>query len=274
MAAEMANVRAIQDQYDTIIETCFKTPDGSEVCPLYGPTEENTRAQLEAAQLQLAAAQAALDALKAGPTAAQRNAANGAVALAMANRDLAQAQLDLLLAGATPEQIRQAEVGVEQAQLAVEQAQVAVTQAEAGVTQAEAAVVQAEAGLMAAQKALARMTLKAPFAGTVAAIMADPGEVVSSGAPVVVLADFNSWQVETTDLTELDVVALEVGLPAEVRIDAIEDEALAGTVTDIARVSALVRGDVTYVVTVSLGDVSNLPLRWGMTAFVDVAVER
>ena len=267
VAAEMANVRTIQDNYDAIIEACFELPDGKEVCPLYGPTEENTRAQLEIAQLQLSAAQEALDALLAGPTSAQQRAAGGAVAVASANRTLAQAQLDLLLAGATPEQIRQAEVGVEQAQLAVTQAQTAVTQAEAGVTQAEAGVVQAQASLDAAQKALARMTLTAPFAGTVASILVDEGEVAATGVPVAALADMSAWLVETTDLTELDVAAIAVGAPAEVQIDAIDDELVSGTVTEIAAVSTLTRGDVTYPVTVRL-DASDLPLRWGMTVSV------
>ena len=269
VASELANFTGIQENYDAIIDACFELPDGSEVCPLYGPVEESTRAELEIAQLQLSAAQAGLDSLLAGPTAAQQQAAGGSVALAVANRDLAQAQLDLLLAGATDEQIRQAEVGVEQAQLAVEQAESAVQQAEAAVIQAEAGVTQAEAALVAAENALARMTLTAPFAGAVASIMVDEGEVVSSGVPVVMLADFSEWQVETTDLTELDVVAVEVGAPVEVRVDAIDDEIVSGTVTEISQVSALIRGDVTYAVTVQLAP-SELPLRWGMTVAVDV----
>ncbi|MCP4428705.1 MAG: HlyD family efflux transporter periplasmic adaptor subunit [Chloroflexi bacterium] len=269
VAAATAELRSIQDGYDAIIDACFKMPDGSEVCPLYGPTEENTRAQLEISQLQLSAAQEGLNALQAGPTSAQRQAAGGAVALAVANRDLTQAQLDLLLAGATDEQIRQAEVGVEQAELGVEQASTAVAQAEASVTQAEAGVIQTQAGLAAAQKALERMTLTAPFAGTIVSIMTNEGELASSGVPVVVLADMSEWLVETTDLTELDVAAIAVGDATEVRIDAIDDELLSGTVTEIATVSTLTRGDVTYAVTVQL-DANTLPLRWGMTAFVDV----
>ncbi len=269
VASEMANYQSIQKNYDAIIDACFKLPDGSEICPLYGTTEENVRAQLEIAKLQLDAAQSGLDSLLAGPTAAQQQAAGGAVAVAVANRDLAQAQLDLLLAGATDEQIRQAEVGVEQAQLGVQQAETAVTQAEAAVTQAEAGVAQAQAALATAEKALARMTLTAPFAGTVASIMVDVGELVSSGAPVVMLADFDEWQVETTDLTELDVVAVEIGSPVEVRVDAIDDELVMGTVTEVSQVSTLIRGDVTYAVTVKL-DQSDLPLRWGMTVAVDV----
>jgi multidrug efflux pump subunit AcrA (membrane-fusion protein) len=81
------------------------------------------------------------------------------------------------------------------------------------------------------------------------------------------------WLVETTDLTELDVVAVAVGYPAEVRIDAIPDEVLQGTVTDIATVANPARGDVNYTITIELEETADLPLRWGMTAFVDIDVE-
>jgi multidrug resistance efflux pump len=275
VAAAMANEEALQSTYDDIINACFETPDG-EVCPLYGATEEQTRFRLQAAEAQLTAAQAALDELNEGATEAQRRAANAAVAMAAAERDTAEAQLDLLLAGTRQEQIDQAEVGVEQAQAAVAQAEVAVEQAEAAVAEAEAGVTQAEANLRSAQANLERMTLKAPFTGTVGSIAVEQGEVVTAGMPVVTLANISGWLVETTDLTELDVVALSVGDPVEVHIDAIPDEVVPGTVTDIATVSTLTRGDVTYAVTIRLDEdaAMELPLRWGMTVFVDIDVDR
>jgi multidrug resistance efflux pump len=109
---------------------------------------------------------------------------------------------------------------VAQAILAEEQAQVGVTQEEAAVTQAEAAVTKAEADLEAAQKALDRMLLTAPFDGQVGDVLTEVGELVGPELPVVRFADFGGWLVKTTDLTELDVVAVKNGLPAEVRVDA------------------------------------------------------
>jgi len=159
---------------------------------------------------------------------------------------------------------------VELAQTAVAQAETAVAQAEAGVAQAEAALQQAQANVQAAELALSRMTLRAPFAGTVANIQPELGELVAPGSPVVSLADLDTWLVETTDLTELDVVNIQVGEEVELQIDAIPDETLRGTITDIDSVATPSRGDVTYVVTIELGDTSDLPLRWGMTVFVDV----
>ncbi|MCB8945630.1 MAG: efflux RND transporter periplasmic adaptor subunit [Ardenticatenaceae bacterium] len=262
VAQANAALNAIQTQYDDLIEN-----------EILGPIEEDTRYQLEIAQANRSAAQARLDELNAGATPAQVWAAGAGVTLAQVEQGRAQAQLALLLAGATPEQINQAEVAVQQAETAVTRAELTIAQAEAGVAQAETAVLQAQASLDAAQDALDRMTLTAPFAGTIASLTLELGEVATPGVPVGIIADFSGWHVETTDLTELDIVAVKVGLPVEVQVDALPNEVLEGVVEDIAAVASLTRGDVTYAVTIRLEDVSDLPLRWGMTTFVDVDVE-
>jgi multidrug resistance efflux pump len=273
VAAAQAELDSLQRTYDQILDSCFTLPDDTEVCPLFGPVEEQTRAQLEVAKSNLASAQSAEAEARAGATPAEQVLANSGVGVAAASRDQAQAQLDLLLAGPRQEQIRQAEVGVEQAKLGVEQAQVQVTLAEAAVTQAEAGVTQAEADVEAAQKGLERMTLTAPFDGKVSEILTEVGELVGSGVPVVRYADFGGWLVKTTDLTELDVVAVKNGLPVNVRVDAIPGEVISGEVTDIATVASVLRGDVTYEVTIALDENGELPLRWGMTTEVEIETE-
>lgn len=263
VAAAAAEERVIQDQYDQLIQH-----------DVGGPPEEQLRYALQASEAALTAAELSLAELAAGPTNAERWAGSAAVPVAEAQRDAAQAQLDLLLAGARPEQIAIARVGVERAEVSVAQAQAAVAEAEVARGQAAAAVTQADAALAAAQVALDKMTLRAPFSGTVAKLDVELGQVVSPGSPVVVLADQNGWLVETTDLTELDVVALKTGIVAAVRIDALPDETLAGRVTDIAAVSTLNRGDITYVATIALDENPDLPLRWGMTALVTAQVSQ
>ncbi|MCB9445009.1 MAG: efflux RND transporter periplasmic adaptor subunit [Ardenticatenaceae bacterium] len=228
--------------------------------------------QYNASVAQVQAAQAALNELQAGATDAERQAAFSAVSAAVAQRDAAEAQLNLLLAGAKPEQITVAEAGVEQAQAAVAEAELGLKQAETAVTQAEAGVEQAQAAVDVAQEALDQMTLTAPFAGTVGSVMVELGELAAPGLPVVALADFSGWQIKTTNLNELDVVAVENGLPVEITVDALPGETLKGTVAEIADVSALVQGDVTYVVTIDLEPRPDLPLRWGMTVFVNIDV--
>ncbi len=275
VAAWLGQLRAVQDEYDAILNNCYPVtlPDGSSqtVCPEYGPVEEAKRAELQQAQLQYQAAQAALDALQEGPTSGQQAAASGAVSVALANQALAAAQLALAQAGPTAEQIRQAEIGVELAHTAVAQAEAGILQAQAGVAQAEAALLQAQTNLQAAEVALARTTVRAPFAGTVAAVNVEVGDLAAPGAPIVSLADFSGWLVETTDLTELDVVNINPGDPVEIRVDAISGETLHGTIQTIDSMATPSRGDVTYAVTIALDDATRLPLRWGMTVFVDVS---
>lgn len=233
------------------------------------------RAQLNynAAVANVNAAQAALDEARSGATGGQRQSAFGNVSSAAAQRDAMQAQLDQLFAGSREEQITVAEASVAQAESAVAEAALAVVQAGTAVTQADAGIAQAEAAVNSAQDSLARMTLKAPFDGVVADIQPALGEVVGSGVPVVTYGDFGGWLVKTTDLTELDVVDLKVGAPVEIQIDAIPGEVLMGTVSNIGTTSQLTRGDVTYEVTIALDDLKDLPLRWGMTVFVNVDVD-
>ena len=219
----------------------------------------------------MAAEQAALDELLAGPTAAQQQAAYGSVAVAIAQRDAAQAQLDLLLADPKAEQITIAQVAVQQAQLTVTQAEDAVLQAEAAVAQAEAALTQAEAVRDAAQLALDEMTLYAPYGGILTSLDVQIGDLVMPNEPILVVADTSEWRIETTDLTELDVVSVAVGSTVEIQIDAIPDETLQGSVTNIDPTSTFNQGDVTYRVTIRLDEIKeDLPLRWGMTTAVDI----
>ena len=260
VAAAQAQYLAAQKQYEPITQnTSLDQAD-----------RDQAAYQLNAAVAGVNAAQAALDEVLAGPRNSEQVAANSGVAAASSQRDASQAQLDLLLLGAREEQIAIAETAVTAAESQVTEAELRVENAKAGVVQAEAAIAEAEASLESAQNALDKRTLAAPFAATIANIAVKEGEIMSPGVPVITLANFSNWLVETTDLSEISVVTLETGFKAEVSIDAFPGETLTGTITDIASSSDVVRGDVTYKVTVDLGENPDLPLRWGMTAFVTV----
>lgn len=269
VAAAIADRRAVEEQYDTILTTCFATPAG-EVCPLYGPVEEAVRAQLAATRQAEAAAQAALDMLLAGPTAAQRRAAGAAVTQAQANQAIAEAQLALLQAGATAEQVAQVAVGVRQAQVGVQMTEVAVQEAETAVALATAQVAAAQTAVDAAQLNRDRLTLTAPFAGVITSLPIKIGEIAAPGMPVITLADLSGWQVKTTDLTELDVAGIRGESGVEVTFDAIPNTSVRGTVTQVALIPGFSQGDVVYEVTVRLDPSPTLPLRWGLTSFVTV----
>ncbi|MGD2206141.1 MAG: biotin/lipoyl-binding protein [Anaerolineae bacterium] len=189
-------------------------------------------ADVAAAQAQIDQAQAGLDALKAPARSAE-------VAAAEAEIQRAQAQLDLLLAGARPETIAAAEAEVAAAEAALEQAQVALAETE----------------------------LQAPLAGTVASLDAKVGEQVAPGAPIVVLADLSAWQIETDDLTELNVVRVHEGDPVTVTFDAVPDLELPGLVVRIEAIGKDKMGDITYTVIIQ-PDRFDERLRWNMTASV------
>lgn len=273
IAAAEARLVAAQKQYEIAQKTYLPILQNEDITD--EDVIEQAQLQLAAAEANLAAAEAALAETRAGgTTSGDRVAAAAAIDAASSQRDVAQAQYDLLLAGSRAEQIAVAETGVEQAQNGLAEAELQVAAAEAAVSQAQAARGEAEAALAAAQSALDKRTLTAPFSGTVAAVLIKEGQIVAPGVPLVLLADLTGWQIETTDLTELGVVNIERGYEVEITIDAFPGETLSGRVVDISAVSDLVRGDVTYSVTVAFDDTKELPLRWGMTTFVTMATDQ
>jgi len=81
------------------------------------------------------------------------------------------------------------------------------------------------------------------------------------------MADFSSWLVKTTGLTEIDVVELAEGQPVTVALDAVPDVELTGNVISIAQGYSENKGDVVYEVTILL-DNNNPATRCDMTAAV------
>lgn len=124
------------------------------------------------------------------------------------------------------------------------------------------------AAVQAAEAQLAQATLTAPIAATVISVDVAPAEVATPGLVVITLADLGSFQVETTDMSERDILKVQIGAPATVFIEALDQE-FSGTVVDIARVSQTVGGDVVFKVTVEL-DEQPAGLRWGMSTEVRV----
>ncbi len=124
-----------------------------------------------------------------------------------------------------------------------------------------------EARLRAAEAGLAAFTVTAPFDGIVADLPARLGSSISAGQIAVTVADFSSWLVVTTDLTEIDVVELAEGDPVAIRLDALPEVEFSGSVLSIGQTFAESQGDVVYEVTLLLDD-THPALRWGMTAAV------
>lgn len=134
---------------------------------------------------------------------------------------------------------------------------------------AQADIDRVQAQLDSAKATLAQATLTAPINGTVASVDISPAETVTPGKIVIVLGDLSHFQIETTDLSERDVPAVQVGQSADVSIQALNKQ-ITGKVIDISRISTALGGDVVYKVTIELAEQSQ-GLRWGMTADVKIA---
>ena len=213
--------------------------------------------------VQLQQATNAYEAAKARLADVEAGASTADLSGAQARVRQAQAQVDALKAAARPADIAAAEADVRRAT-----AQLALINDGArteSIAAAEADVASAQATLDQAKAALAETELKAPFAGTIAEMTILPGEQAAPGAAVATLADFSSWQIETTDLTELSVVKVQPGSRVMISLDAIPDLELPGEVVRINSVGKDKRGDINY--TAIIKPLKADPrLRWNMTA--------
>lgn len=91
------------------------------------------------------------------------------------------------------------------------------------VDQAQAQVAQARAALRIADVQLRRAAIRSPVDGVVAARLADEGEYVNPGQPVLHVLDLSTLIV-AGDVPERSVAALKQGMPARVRVDAVDAE--------------------------------------------------
>ncbi len=272
--SQIINARANVERAERAVQQAQAAYDLIRDLPDAGATPQAL--QLEQATIDYEAAKAQYDDLLAGATAEDITVAEANVAAAQANLnkvlaaarpadlaaaqaevDRARAQLDLVRAGSTAEDVRIAESDVASALASVEAAEANVAVAQAGVDQARVA--------------LEETLLTAPFAGTVALITPQPGEQVTPGQPIVQIADFSTWQIETDDLTELNIVYVQEGAPATFKVDALPDEEFTGIVTRIRPFGENKQGDITYTVVVT-PDEQDTRLKWNMTAAVTISM--
>ena len=195
-------------------------------------------------------------------------------------RDRAQARLydmqdkyDKLLAHPDEIKLAQAQANLSHVQARMDDIQRKIALLEKGpdpdkVAAAKARLGAAQTTLTAAQSAFKNSEILAPFAGTIADLRVTAGEWVQADQAVVTLADLSQWEVQTDDLTELDVPAVRPGQAVRVRADALPELELKGEVETIKDLSEEKRGDVTYTVTILLDQVDPR-LRWGMTVALD-----
>ncbi len=136
---------------------------------------------------------------------------------------------------------------------------------------AQADVERAQAAVDVAKAQLAQATLTSPIDGTIVSAQISPAEYAAPGQTVFIVGDLSRFKIETTDFSEKDVPKIKIGQKALVYIEALDAE-FSGAVTDIARVSQTVSGDVVFKITIEM-DEQPAGLRWGMSADVEIQTE-
>ncbi|NPV55107.1 MAG: HlyD family efflux transporter periplasmic adaptor subunit [Anaerolineae bacterium] len=190
-------------------------------------------------------------------------------------RDKARINLNYLLSVPTKLESDETNANFAVAQAEVNAAQRELNDLQAGpdpdaLVLAEARVASAETQLAASQATVDDLVLTAPFDAIVGKLHVQPSEWLSPGAPALDVADLDNLLVETTDLSEIDVARLRLGDNAAITFDALPGVAVGGTVIYVAVKSEEGSG-VNYTVKLSLEETPP-QLLWGMTAFVDIVV--
>jgi multidrug efflux pump subunit AcrA (membrane-fusion protein) len=131
---------------------------------------------------------------------------------------------------------------------------------------ADSRLANAQSQVAAAQAALEKLALAAPISGTICAMNVHGGEWVLPGQNVLVLADLVHLQIETSDLSELDIPEVEMGQVVSVEVAAL-NQSIPGHVSQISPLADSLGGDVVYKTTIEL---DTLPegLRAGMSVEV------
>lgn len=121
----------------------------------------------------------------------------------------------------------------------------------------------AEAALHSAEFNWNYAAIVAPRDGTVLRRLAEERELISAGAPVLVLGAQDQGFIVRAGLADREIVQVRLGDAALVRLDALPDVTLPGKVTEIASAADPASGMFGIEVTLNPGD---LPLKSGLVA--------
>lgn len=188
-------------------------------------------------------------------------------------------------------QLQEAQATLEEARLALERtralserdfasratresAEATHQRATAGVAVARANIEVAEADLLTAETNLAKATIRSPIDGVVMSRSVELGQTVAASlqAPVLftLAEDLAAMQLEV-DIDEADVGQVREGQTAVFTVDAWRDRRFPAEVTMVRVAPEIINNVVTYTAVLRL-DNSELLLRPGMTATVDIVV--
>jgi HlyD family secretion protein len=138
---------------------------------------------------------------------------------------------------------------------------------------------QAEASLKSTLDSLSKTVFNSPIDGIITSLRVEEGEVAiigtmnNPGTVLMTIADLSEMEVEI-EVDETDVVGVRLGQGADVKVDALPDRVLKGTVTEIgssaiARLTTSQEESRDFQVTITLSD-PPITLKPGLSASADI----
>ncbi len=199
--------------------------------------------QLQQAKAAVAAADARLRLLRAGAreedlAVARAQVEQARVRKEQAARDMARLEALYRQKSATEKQVEDARLALQLAEAQLHMAQETLRKLQAGarpeeIEAAEAAVKQAEAQRALIEQQIAYAYLTAPIDGTITEKVAEKGELVAQGSPIMVLAHLQEAYLRIY-LSEKDLGRVHLGQEVEVFIDTYPERSFRGTVSFIS----------------------------------------
>jgi len=166
----------------------------------------------------------------------------------------------------------------------ISQEQLEAAKVQSEVSQAEVQAIrhqiqQAQASLKSTQDSLDKTVYNSPIDGMITSLKVEEGEVAvigtmnNPGTVLMTIADLSEMEVEV-EVDETDVVGVRVGEAADIKVDALPDQVLKGSVTEIGssaieKLSATQEESRDFLVKITLNDPPK-SLKPGLSASADI----
>lgn len=137
----------------------------------------------------------------------------------------------------------------------------------------EAALVSAKANLDVATARLDGAVLKAPFDGLVTTVNILAGQAVSSNLAAIEVVDPRKLHLSGS-LDEIDILFVQKGANARVRLDALGGQAVEGVVTDVSSLGVSQSGVVTFPITIGVTPPQQVQLYEGLSATASIILQQ
>lgn len=196
----------------------------------------------------------------------EKIAAAEAVDAAQLTRDKAYRNINYLLGRTYDHTVETDFIEFDQAKAALEEARVTYEKYKDNSEEIAAA----EANVQALQNTVNSAYVIAPFDGVITDILADEGDIVSSGTQAIQLDDMSNLVIDIA-VSEIDINEIEIGQSVSIIFDAIPNKTYEGSVSKVSLAGYESSGIVEFTVTISITNADE-GVKPGFTAVATVMI--